>query len=646
MSASGIGNSTLIGDGSLQYYFVDDLTSPSIVSHNEYWDSSTKQFKCDAGIIQHRTLGVNYASSSTSDSSSHYLYWSLPAYNSAVLTDTNKVYYLYIKAYKTLDEDDDNYQAANFMLSETALGLNSDDDYYYLLTGVLTSETNGNRSYAPKYGMTLIEAGRMIIDRLQGNNFGSGGMLIDLLNNVINMGADGSLIAPSVTFKKADGSEAELSDVVDAVETDITHINDDSTFSINEKLTTRIEWEKISGLANVDHNPSNAGADGSYKKTIAAAEGVLAAGTITTEVPIDISIVKEDIPADYNDAVWSKVGTTYISPSGIYDDDFSGMKLRFTSNAETTITIDWTVDSEDGYDYLVIGPVDSELFGYDPSGEENSEVFQESGELSGTIQRTIPAGESFIEVRYDKDSSGYSGADQATITLSYPSTVEVETEGPNELVQTLTSKYQALLDLFAYTPEEDDSYEGLALYEDINTPFTRSDLSEALAAYDNAESAVRSAVSIGKATESVDYLMKATNNGALYATGGLALTNIFAVLGASAEELANMTDVEKTQAIRAFVSGIKGDGLAFGAHDDSDGEEPNAYNIAKAYVEWYESGQTGTEPTRPNYAVSESGKVFTNNMNAKNADIQGNISANSGDIGGFEIADGRLGIDR
>jgi hypothetical protein len=166
----------LVGDESLQFRFVNSKTNPTEIPHNVSFNSVTKILTSDAGILQHLTIGID--SISSSHAASEYKFWDMAAYISAPLADATKKYYLYAKVQKT-------GTAGVFVLSETAIAMESVAGYYHLLTGILNSEFDGDRSYVSLYGFTEILPGRITTDRIvssDGQNF------IDFLNNAARIG--------------------------------------------------------------------------------------------------------------------------------------------------------------------------------------------------------------------------------------------------------------------------------------------------------------------------------------------------------------------------------------------------------------------------------------------------------------------------
>lgn len=168
--------SLLLGDESLQFYFVDPTDYTDIVGDNITYDNETKKLSSPTCAIKHYSLGVTSISSSHSES--EYLCWSVSAFTSSVLDVSSESYYLYIKA----ERDGDS---AVFLLSKTAISLEEDDDYYHLLVGILGSEYDDTRSFTTFYGYTEITPGRITTEKIVS---GDGESFIDLVNNSFRLG--------------------------------------------------------------------------------------------------------------------------------------------------------------------------------------------------------------------------------------------------------------------------------------------------------------------------------------------------------------------------------------------------------------------------------------------------------------------------
>ena len=149
--------SLLVGDESLQFRFVGSRTNPTAVPHAVTYNAKTKTVNAASGILQHLTLGIRTVSAKRSPS--EYRFWDVAAFTSGRLDDAAKKYYLYVRAPR-------NGNRAEFVLKETPVGFESDAANYHLLVGVLNSEYDGDRSFAPLYGFSEVLPGRITTDRV------------------------------------------------------------------------------------------------------------------------------------------------------------------------------------------------------------------------------------------------------------------------------------------------------------------------------------------------------------------------------------------------------------------------------------------------------------------------------------------------
>ena len=172
----------LIGDKSLQFEFVNNMTNPTPIAHNVTYNQTTKVLSVPAGIIQHYTLGIDTISSS--HVADEYKFWSLPAFTTPTLTDGTKKYYLYAKVSKTA-------KTGTFYISEQAIAMEGVSGYYHLLMGVLNSEYDGERSYVSLYGFTEVLPGQVITNKVASAN---GKNFMDFLNNAFRIGNDKTYI--------------------------------------------------------------------------------------------------------------------------------------------------------------------------------------------------------------------------------------------------------------------------------------------------------------------------------------------------------------------------------------------------------------------------------------------------------------------
>lgn len=172
----------LVGDESLQFRFVNSKTNPVRVPHSITYSNESKRLHVDAGILQHMTLGID--SISSSHRPEDYRFWDMVEYISPVLTDPQAKYYVYAKVERS-------GTSGIFLISETAIEMESEPNYYYLLVGTLNSEFENDRSYVELYGFTEVLPGRITTDRIvssDGLNF------FDFVANSFRVGNEDSAI--------------------------------------------------------------------------------------------------------------------------------------------------------------------------------------------------------------------------------------------------------------------------------------------------------------------------------------------------------------------------------------------------------------------------------------------------------------------
>lgn len=178
--------SMLIGDESLQFRFVskqgnDYVQRATPVGYND----ETKQLVCTmtsgglAIYLQHLTLGHDAITTKAQNDAQGYKTWQMQNFTSAVLTDASKKYYLYAKC------PHDTNTAGTFELSENSIRMDAVANYYYLLVGVLNSEIDGTRSFAPMHGFTEILPGRVTTERIVSSD---GESFLDLVENAFKLG--------------------------------------------------------------------------------------------------------------------------------------------------------------------------------------------------------------------------------------------------------------------------------------------------------------------------------------------------------------------------------------------------------------------------------------------------------------------------
>ena len=154
----------LVGNESTQFRFVDSKTKPTKVESTLAYSDLTKKVTWDKCIVQHMTLGINEISSRYSGV--QYKFWDVPG-DEAQATDADKGYYLYLRASQTTQE-------ANFVLSDSPIGMTDEIGWYHFLTAILNKEVDGIRSFVSVYGFTEILPGQIstdIIRSADGNTY-------------------------------------------------------------------------------------------------------------------------------------------------------------------------------------------------------------------------------------------------------------------------------------------------------------------------------------------------------------------------------------------------------------------------------------------------------------------------------------------
>lgn len=188
----------LVGDESLQFRFVNSKMNPAVVNLNVTYNNDSKILSVPAGILQHMTLDIKEISSVHK-----YKFWDMGFYTSPYL-EPDKKYYLYAKCSK-------NDGVGTFRISDKAIALEQEVDYYHFLVGALNSEYDGERSYVSLYGFTEILPGRIMTDQIVSKD---GKTYFNLAQNEIGgnikfISTDGSLKNVADTDKVACEAEKQ-----------------------------------------------------------------------------------------------------------------------------------------------------------------------------------------------------------------------------------------------------------------------------------------------------------------------------------------------------------------------------------------------------------------------------------------------------
>ena len=268
----------IVGDESLQYIFVESKVNPVRVSHSVSYDTVEKKLTVYAGWIKHLTLGI------TDISPEHtYKFWQLPLFTSDALTDPNKAYYLYAKC-------SDTAETGEFVLSETPIAIDDVSGYHHLLVGILNSENNLTRRFAPLYGFTEVLPGRITLDKIVSVD---GQMVIDLINNTIT----------SPTLKISSGG----------VDKDV------------EELMNRAGLNVYTNFDSFNYPADSTGAlkgslsDGAYQLTVKNGETLIPCGGTSTSPPLEgtYKVTSVTLPAGITVTKSLSGGQFKLTPSSL-----------------------------------------------------------------------------------------------------------------------------------------------------------------------------------------------------------------------------------------------------------------------------------------------------------------------------------------
>ena len=146
--------SVLIGNEYQQFEFVNSKTEPqSEVIPAFTMNNSTKVFTAPTSILKHLTMGIENTSSEYKVTD--YTYWTVSALSQNVGSSPSVPLYLVAKCLKG--------GITGYFTLIKDYKYDPGDGYYYFLVGILSSEREGERSFATCYGYTEILPGQMRI---------------------------------------------------------------------------------------------------------------------------------------------------------------------------------------------------------------------------------------------------------------------------------------------------------------------------------------------------------------------------------------------------------------------------------------------------------------------------------------------------
>lgn len=170
----------LVGDESLQFRFIS-ATGSSMASVNPAisYDADNRTLKVARRTrLMHMTLDIEDITAPSSRTISDYRTWTMMTWTSATLADASKSYYLYAKVSARLN-------TGTYILSETAIDMYAEEDFYYFLVGILNAEYDGMREFVPLYGFTEILPGQISTEVIRSAD---GNAVLDLVNGLLKFG--------------------------------------------------------------------------------------------------------------------------------------------------------------------------------------------------------------------------------------------------------------------------------------------------------------------------------------------------------------------------------------------------------------------------------------------------------------------------
>ena len=182
----------LQGDPSLQFVFIQSMVSAVRVDHVVSYDKDNRILKVPEGVIQHLTLGIDAVRPGRP--LKDYRRWSVPALSWSIGGDETRTLYLYAKVVK-------EGNTGEFVVSDKAIGLESEAGYYMLLVGMLSAPPE--RVFSKLYGFSEYLPGLIRIERLESPD---GEFVIDLVRKTIQ-GAE-------VTFKSGGSVDNRLNEIL------------------------------------------------------------------------------------------------------------------------------------------------------------------------------------------------------------------------------------------------------------------------------------------------------------------------------------------------------------------------------------------------------------------------------------------------
>lgn len=195
----------MLGDNSLQYRIVDNLTSLQPLPNPIVYDSASRHLSVAESAIVHYTLGINDIQPSSSRDISQYLKWEMLPFTSGVLNDSDVQYYLFAKVSKS-EPSGEYFVISKQAYDENKIELESEEGYYNLLVGILNKEYSGTREFVRMYGYTSVGAGQINTDVIRSSD---GNTYFDMVSGVIS---------GDIRFISSNGTQQKVSDFAESTE--------------------------------------------------------------------------------------------------------------------------------------------------------------------------------------------------------------------------------------------------------------------------------------------------------------------------------------------------------------------------------------------------------------------------------------------
>lgn len=175
----------IAGDKTLQFDLWTDRTCTTRATSVFAYDDSSKVFSASSCALRHLTIGIDDIAPLSSRKTEDYLRWTMSAFESAALTDSEARYYLYARVNASNNGTDGT--DGTFVLSAAAIDKDAESGRWHLLVGILNRENDGTRSFVTVYGFTEVLPGQITTDIIRSAD---GRSFLNLLLNKFHLGDD------------------------------------------------------------------------------------------------------------------------------------------------------------------------------------------------------------------------------------------------------------------------------------------------------------------------------------------------------------------------------------------------------------------------------------------------------------------------